>query len=86
TTSEFGRRLKQNARGTDHGSASNLIMIGPIEARRYGAYPSLTNVDSDGNLKTEVPFDQYYATLCKDWMGVEPSLVLPGDPTPLGLT
>lgn len=86
TTSEFGRRLNRNARGTDHGSASNLIMVGPIQKKRYGAYPSLTNLDADGNLKTEVPFDQYYATLCKDWMGVDPSLVLPGDPRPLGLT
>lgn len=86
TTSEFGRRLNRNARGTDHGSASNLIMVGPIQKKRYGAYPSLTNLDANGNLKTEVPFDQYYATLCKDWMGVDPSLVLPGDPRPLGLT
>ncbi|MEM9653135.1 MAG: DUF1501 domain-containing protein [Actinomycetota bacterium] len=86
TTSEFGRRLNRNARGTDHGSASNLIMVGPIQKRRYGAFPSLTNVDGDGNLRTEVPFDRYYATLAKDWMGVDPSLVLPGDPRPLGLT
>ena len=47
---EFGRRVRENAsRGTDHGTATPMFVIGkPVKGGFYGTFPSLTDLD-DGN-------------------------------------
>ncbi len=62
TWSEFGRRPKENASGgTDHGAAAPLLLIGdPVKSGLYGAEPSLTSLDSTGNLKFAVDFRSVY--------------------------
>ncbi len=86
TTSEFGRRVAENERGLDHGSASTMLLAGaPVTPGRYGAAPQVGNPDDNGNLRTEVPFDAYLATLAERWLGVEGASVLPGDPEILPL-
>ena len=82
TTSEFGRRVASNGRGTDHGEAGMAILAGPVNAGIHGEMPSLSNLN-DGNLATTVDFEQYYATLAEKWFGIPSSEVLDSDRPPL---
>ena len=83
TTSEFGRRPKENARGTDHGTASTMLLAGPVNQGRHGLNPSLDALDDDGNLVATVGMDEYYATLSESWFGIPSGDVLPNAPTPI---
>lgn len=85
TTSEFGRRVGENDGGLDHGSASTMLVAGPINGQRLGEPSSLTELDVDDNLMTTMGFDRYLGSLAQEWLGVEASSVLPGDPQPIGL-
>ncbi len=80
TTSEFGRRVKQNGSGFDHGAASTMLLFGPVLPGRYGQAPSLADLDANGNLKVAVPFDVYLGTLAQTWLGVDAASVLPSAP------
>ncbi len=77
--SEFGRRVAENASaGTDHGAAGPMFVCGgSVQAGIVGEQPSLTDLD-DGDLKFQVDFRSVYATILKDWLGVEPSPILGG--------
>jgi len=70
TFSEFGRRVKQNAsRGTDHGTANNLFLIGG-KLQRPGFYnegPDLGSLDK-GDLIYKVDFRDVYATILDKWL------------------
>ncbi|MEM9653506.1 MAG: DUF1501 domain-containing protein [Actinomycetota bacterium] len=85
TSSEFGRRLRENGSGLDHGAASSMLVMGPVTTGRAGDPSPVTDLDGNGNLKTTIPFDRYLATLAQDWLGVEAATVLPDSPQPLGL-
>jgi uncharacterized protein (DUF1501 family) len=85
TISEFGRRVGENDGGLDHGSASTMLLAGPVDDRRAGERPDLGSLDDDGNLVTTVPFDRYLATLAEEWLGVEAASVLSEGATPLGV-
>ncbi len=79
TFSEFGRRPAENAsRGTDHGSAAPLFVLGGgVKGGIYGDTPSLTDLDN-GNLKVQQDFRQVYAAMLQNWLGFDPADVLPG--------
>ncbi len=85
TISEFGRRVPENDGGLDHGSASTMLIAGPVGDRRLGERPPLDDLDDDDNLRVTVGFDRYLAGLAENWLGVEASSVLPGEPEPLDL-
>ncbi|WP_282041900.1 DUF1501 domain-containing protein [Winogradskyella flava] len=73
TFSEFGRRVKQNAaNGTDHGAANNVFIIGKNlkTAGFYNNLASLTDLDTNGDLKYEIDFRSVYATILSKWMNV----------------
>ena len=78
TFSEFGRRVEENAsKGTDHGTASNVWLIGG-GLKKTGFYnpgPNLSDLDQ-GDLKFTVDFRSVYATLLQDYLGVSPKAVL----------
>ena len=78
TFSEFGRRVIENgSKGTDHGTALPQFMIGgSISPGLYGTYPSLTDLDSSGNLLWNIDFRQTYATVLEDWFGIQQTEVL----------
>lgn len=78
--SEFGRRVRENAsRGTDHGAAAPLFLIGPrVTAGLANRHPSLTDLQ-DGDLKHTVDYRQVYATVLEDWLGAPSSAVLNGE-------
>jgi uncharacterized protein (DUF1501 family) len=67
--SEFGRRVKENGSGgTDHGTAAPVFVLGSrVKGGLYGAYPSLTNLDS-GDLKYEVDFRSIYYSIVDGWL------------------
>lgn len=71
TVSEFGRRVGENDDGLDHGSASTMLVAGPVDDRRLGDRPPLDDLDDDGNLRVTVGFDRYLAALAEQWLGVE---------------
>ncbi|WP_430467250.1 DUF1501 domain-containing protein [Winogradskyella ouciana] len=73
TFSEFGRRVKQNAaNGTDHGAANNVFIIGKNlkKAGFYNSLASLSDLDTNGDLKYEIDFRSVYATVLSKWMNV----------------
>lgn len=73
--SEFGRRPFENgSRGTDHGAASMMFLIGnPVRGGIYGEHPSLAeeDIDEEGNLKHTVDFRSVYATVLDRWLRVD---------------
>ena len=94
--SEFGRRVKENAgRGTDHGVAGPMFVIGKqVQGGLYGEHPSLTDLDEaqgggagwGGDLKMTTDFRHVYATMTKEWLGVDDTKsVLKADFPTLGM-
>ncbi|HEY8744345.1 MAG TPA: DUF1501 domain-containing protein [Chloroflexota bacterium] len=81
TFSEFGRRVKENAgNGTDHGTAAPMFLLGSkLKGGLYGATPSLTDLDTNGDLKFGIDFRQVYSTLLQDWLGADAPSVLDGN-------
>jgi uncharacterized protein (DUF1501 family) len=77
TFSEFGRRVKANSSGTDHGTASTLLVIGDkVKGGILTEAPSLTNLDANGNLKMTTDYRSVYATVISDWLQGDPDQVM----------
>ncbi len=79
TFSEFGRRVKENgSKGTDHGSANNVMIIGG-SLKKPGFYnedPNLSDLDDNGDMKYSVDFRSIYATILHNWLEVNDTQVL----------
>ena len=72
TYSEFGRRVQENNGGTDHGTMGLSFAVGKaVKGGLYGAYPDLTSLDSNGNMKysAAADFRGLYATVLERWLG-----------------
>ncbi|MBF4473650.1 DUF1501 domain-containing protein [Flavobacterium sp. HJJ] len=64
--SEFGRRVKDNGRGTDHGTAAPMFIIGGNNLGKIiGNNPNLSNLDN-GDLRHEIDFRSVYASILKN--------------------
>jgi len=64
--SEFGRRVKDNGRGTDHGTAAPMFVIGgQNKGKIIGNNPNLADLDK-GDLKHEIHFRSVYASLLQE--------------------
>ena len=64
--SEFGRRAKDNGRGTDHGTAAPMFVIGgQNKGQIIGNNPNLEDLDN-GDLKYEIDFRSVYASLLQN--------------------
>ncbi len=76
--SEFGRRVRDNGSGTDHGAAGVTLVIGEkVKGGLYGEYPSLKDGDLiDGDLVYNNDFRGTYATILEKWLGVDSKAVL----------
>jgi uncharacterized protein (DUF1501 family) len=85
TFSEFGRRVKQNgSNGTDHGTAEPMFVIGnKVQGGLYGTYPSLSDLDNNGDLKFNADFRSVYAGVLKDVVGAESAPILGGSFDPI---
>ncbi len=77
TYSEFGRRPAANAsNGTDHGTAAPHFMLGgKVKGGFYSKQPSLTDLDSNGDLKYTTDYRSLYRTIVKRWWGIEDSFL-----------
>jgi uncharacterized protein (DUF1501 family) len=78
--SEFGRRVKDNGTGTDHGAAGAAFVIGErVKGGMYGAYPSLKPEDlSQGDLAPNYDFRGFYSSVIEQWLGLDPVPIVGG--------
>ncbi|MGD9999171.1 MAG: DUF1501 domain-containing protein [Ilumatobacteraceae bacterium] len=80
TVSEFGRTVKSNdSGGTDHGTSNTSFVIGSnVRGGLYGAMPSLSTLDRNGRMISNVDFRWIYGTLLDGWLGGGGSTILNG--------
>ncbi|HBD84428.1 MAG TPA: hypothetical protein DC056_10510 [Dehalococcoidia bacterium] len=78
--SEFGRRIRDNSAGTDHGSGGVSFAIGgSVNGGLYGEYPSLEERDHlEGDLHFNTDFRSIYSTIAERWLGADPVSVANG--------
>lgn len=71
--SEFGRRVKDNGSGTDHGSGGVAFLIGEsVKGGLYGQYPSLKESNQlNGDLCANNDFRSVYTDILEDWFQVD---------------
>ena len=79
--SEFGRRVRDNGTGTDHGAAGVAFVIGDrVNGGMYGTYPSLKQGDlSQGDLNPNYDFRGFYSSLVEGWLGLDPVPIVGGN-------
>ena len=78
---EFGRRVKDNGSGSDHGSGGGCYLIGqPVKGGTLGDYPSLKEEDQlDGDLHFNVDFRSVYSTIVDKWLGLDAQTAIGGN-------
>ena len=78
--SEFGRRIRDNGTGTDHGSGGVAFVVGgAVKGGLYGEYPSLREEDQlEGDLHFNNDFRSTYSTLLDDWLGLDATPIVHG--------
>ena len=79
---EFGRRIKDNGSGTDHGSGGGAFLIGEnVKGGLYSEYPSLAQADwlYGEDMRHTIDFRSIYSTLLKQWMGLDPNEIVGGE-------
>jgi uncharacterized protein (DUF1501 family) len=78
---EFGRRIKDNGSGTDHGSGGGAFVIGErVKGGLYSEYPSLAPGDwlNGEDLRHTVDFRSVYSTMLEQWLRLDPRPVVGG--------
>ena len=77
---EFGRRVRDNGSGTDHGSGGIAFAIGdPVKGGVYSDYPSLKPEDLlEGDLHYNTDFRGVYGTMVEKWLGLDAVPVVGG--------
>ena len=79
---EFGRRMRDNGSGTDHGSGGGAFLFGKnVEGGLYVEYPSLDPSDWEHNedLRHMIDFRGIYGTVLEQWMSVEAAPIVKGN-------
>ena len=78
---EFGRRIKDNGSGTDHGSGGGAFIIGDrVEGGLYAEYPPLAPDQwlNSEDLRHTIDFRGVYGTVLEQWLDVEASPIVGG--------
>ena len=77
---EFGRRVKDNGTGTDHGAGGAAFVIGnQVKGGMYSTYPSLKPEDlQQGDLAPNYDFRGFYSTIIERWLGLDPVPIVNG--------
>ena len=85
--SEFGRRVRDNGSGTDHGSGGVAFVIGnSVKGGMYGEYPSLEAEDLvEGDLLYNNDFRQTYTSILEGWLGLDAGPIVNGRFEPFDL-
>ncbi len=78
--SEFGRRIKDNGSGTDHGSGGMAMLIGDsVKGGMYGEYPSLADDDQlEGDLHYNNDFRSTYTSVLEQWLSLDAAPIVNG--------
>ena len=79
---EFGRRLRDNGSGTDHGSGGGAFLIGKnVKGGLYSEYPSLNPNDWEHgeDLKHTIDFRGIYGTVLDQWLGLDARPIVKGE-------
>jgi len=78
--SEFGRRVRDNGSGTDHGAAGATFVLGEhVKGGHYGEYPSLeAGKLVQGDLSPSMDFRSIYSTIIDKWIGMNPAPIVNG--------
>jgi len=77
---EFGRRVRDNGSGTDHGSGGVAFAIGDkVKGGHYGEYPSMKPEDlQQGDLVPNLDYRGLYSTVLEDWLGLDAKPIVKG--------
>ena len=77
---EFGRRVKDNGNGTDHGSGGGAFLIGErVNGGFYSDYPSLAPSEQlNGDLHFNNDFRSLYSSVLDQWLGINPAPIVNG--------
>ena len=77
---EFGRRVRDNGSGTDHGAGGLAFAIGDsVVGGHHSEYPSRKPEDLQfGDLVPNIDFRGVYSTLLEDWMGLDAKPIVGG--------
>jgi uncharacterized protein (DUF1501 family) len=77
---EFGRRVRDNGSGTDHGAGGVSFVIGDsVKGGQYGEYPSRKAEDlTQGDLAPSLDFRSLYSTILEDWLHVDAKPIVKG--------
>ena len=77
---EFGRRIRDNGSGCDHGAGGGSFVIGErVKGGLYSEYPSLDiDKQTDGDMAHTYDFRGLYTTLLERWMGIEAAPIVGG--------
>ena len=78
---EFGRRVRDNGNGTDHGSGGAAFVIGDrVAGGMHGMYPSLKEENLlDGDLHFQVDFRSVYSTIAEGWLELDAQPIVGGN-------
>ena len=78
---EFGRRIKDNGSGTDHGSGGGAFIIGDsVKGGLYAEYPPLDPGQwlNGEDLRHTIDFRGIYGTLLEQWLSVDSNPIVGG--------
>ena len=78
---EFGRRMRDNGSGTDHGTGGGAFLFGSqVNGGLYSEYPSLDPAEWEHgeDLKHTFDFRGVYGTVLEQWIGVEAKPIVKG--------
>lgn len=78
---EFGRRIKDNGSGTDHGSGGGAYIIGErVKGGLYAEYPSLEPSQwlNGEDLRHHIDFRGVYGTVIDQWLGLDSKPIVGG--------
>jgi uncharacterized protein (DUF1501 family) len=78
--SEFGRRVRDNGSGTDHGAAGVTFVLGEkVKGGHYGEMPSLDAPKLvQGDLNPNMDFRGIYSTILDKWLHLNPQPIVNG--------
>ena len=78
--SEFGRRVRDNGSGTDHGAAGVTFVLGDkVKGGHYGDMPSLdARKLVQGDLNPNMDFRGIYSTILDKWLHLDPVPIVNG--------
>ncbi len=78
--SEFGRRVRDNGSGTDHGAAGVTFLLGDhVKGGHYGDMPSLDDAKLvQGDLNPNLDFRGIYSTILEKWLKLDAKPIVNG--------